>query len=325
VTDPAALEALRPDWLRLWAEVRDATPFQSPHWLLPWWRHVGRGRLATIAIRSSGGELVGIAPLYVHDNAATGLRHLFPLGIATTDYLDVLVRPGCEQAVLGAVAAELMASADWDVFEFPQLREGSQLLFIEVPEFAHEITPGEPHPVLPLDTAARIPKPMQDNVRYCRRRAERTGHLTYETADATQVPLFLDALARLHARRWSERGESGVLDAAVLAAHAEATPRLHAAGLLRLHALRLDGEFIAVLYCLMDLPERPSRRCYYYLGGFDPRRAELSPGTLLVAHAIDCAHAEGAVAFDFLRGRESYKYRWGAVDQAMFTLRLKRG
>jgi len=96
---------------------------------------------------------------------------------------------------------------------------------------------------------------------------------------------------------------------------------LQDAGLLRLNGMRLDGELIAVLYCLADPPNRPEPRWYDYIGGFDPRHSALAPGTLLIAHAVECALAEGAVAFDFLRGAEPYKYRWGAVDQTMFILR----
>jgi CelD/BcsL family acetyltransferase involved in cellulose biosynthesis len=110
-------------------------------------------------------------------------------------------------------------------------------------------------------------------------------------------------------------------DETVRAFHAEAAPMLQAAGLLRLHGMRLDGELIGVLYCLADPSNRPEPRWYDYIGGFDPRHAALAPGTLLIAHAIESAMAEGAVAFDFLRGAEPYKYHWGAVDQAMFTLR----
>jgi CelD/BcsL family acetyltransferase involved in cellulose biosynthesis len=136
------------------------------------------------------------------------------------------------------------------------------------------------------------------------------------------VEEFLDALVRLHGERWSERGECGVLhDAAVLAAHREAAPQLLAAGLLRLHALRLEGAIVAVLYCLADAPQRRERRWYDYIGGFDPRFAAFSPGTVLLAHAIEAARAEGAVALDFLRGSERYKYRWGAVDEPMARLR----
>ena len=115
----------------------------------------------------------------------------------------------------------------------------------------------------------------------------------------------------------------GVLDdRSVLAWHREAAGLLQDAGLLRLHGLRRDGEFIAVLYCLMDLAPAHERRCYYYLGGFDPRLRTLSPGTLLIGHAIEQAIIEGAAAFDFLRGGEPYKYRWGAVNEPSYTLRV---
>jgi CelD/BcsL family acetyltransferase involved in cellulose biosynthesis len=108
-------------------------------------------------------------------------------------------------------------------------------------------------------------------------------------------------------------------DTGVRAMHREAAPLLHAAGLLRLLALRVDGEIVAVVYCLAH-----AGRWHYYIGGFDSRRAGFGPGTLLVAHAIEQARAEGASAFDFLRGREAYKYRWGAVDEPRFTFRRRR-
>jgi CelD/BcsL family acetyltransferase involved in cellulose biosynthesis len=77
-----------------------------------------------------------------------------------------------------------------------------------------------------------------------------------------------------------------------------------------------------VLYCLADGPHLACRRWYDYIGGFDPEFALLSPGTLLIGHALDAATAEGATATDFLRGAEPYKYRWGAVDQPMWVLRV---
>jgi CelD/BcsL family acetyltransferase involved in cellulose biosynthesis len=331
VTTTAALEALRPEWERLWARVPRATPFQSPHWLLPWWRHVGQGALATIAIRcAEGGELIALAPLYVHADAPTGRRHLFPIGIATTDYLDLLVLAGREQQAIACLGAHLARRLDgWDVLEWPQLRRGAPLLGLAGSEGRHRrIVPGEPNPMLVLEDAhggggLPIPAPMAENLRYCRRRAARAGALAYETADARTLRGFLDALVRLHGRRWSLRGLTGVLDdAGVLAWHREAAALLQGAALLRLHGLRLDGELIAVVYCLGDAAPAHERCCYYYIGGFDPRVRALSPGTLLVGYAIERAIAEGARAFDFLRGDEAYKYRWGAVNQPMCTLQL---
>ena len=40
-----------------------------------------------------------------------------------------------------------------------------------------------------------------------------------------------------------------------------------------------------------------------------------SPGTLLIAYALEDAVSRGDSEFDFLRGNEPYKYRWGARDR----------
>jgi CelD/BcsL family acetyltransferase involved in cellulose biosynthesis len=44
---------------------------------------------------------------------------------------------------------------------------------------------------------------------------------------------------------------------------------------------------------------------------------------VLVGCAIEAAAEEGAREFDFLRGREAYKYRWGARDRPTFGRRLR--
>jgi CelD/BcsL family acetyltransferase involved in cellulose biosynthesis len=63
---------------------------------------------------------------------------------------------------------------------------------------------------------------------------------------------------------------------------------------------------------------------YFYLSGYDPSLEKLSPGTVIVAYAIEQAVREGAKAFDFLRGAEDYKYAWGAQDRVNKRRRLIR-
>ena len=90
-------------------------------------------------------------------------------------------------------------------------------------------------------------------------------------------------------------------------------------GLLRLHALRLDGRIIAVMYGLAA-----RRRAYFYLCGFDPELACSSPGTLILGHSIRQAVREGAHEVDFLRGRERFKYFWGASERPCYGRMLRR-
>jgi len=326
ITDAAALERLRPAWQALWRQAPEATPFQSPEWLIPWWRHVGEGELLTLAIRRPPAEaLVGLVPLYIHTQP-DGRRLVFPLGMGTTDYLDALALPGQAAVVMDCAFRHLAARrARWDACEWPQLREGAVLLAGEAPPgWQDQRAEGAPCPFLPLPQSRNapieaIPPRMWQNLRTARHRAERQGRLHWERATAASLADLFEAQLDLHRARWVERGESGVLAApAVQAAHREALPGLLANGTLRLHALRLEGRVIATLYALADRPGIAARRVYFYLSGFDPRFAALSPGALALEHAIHDAVAEGATGFDFLRGGEAYKYRWGARDAPTF-------
>jgi CelD/BcsL family acetyltransferase involved in cellulose biosynthesis len=327
LSTPSELESFRPVWADLWSRDPRATPFQSPAWLIPWWRHFGAGELCTLASwdRDTGPpRLVGVLPLYVYTEPADRTRKMLPLGVATTDYLDGLFAPGFEHASLVAMWSHLNVCGDrWDEFELPQLRPTSPLLDpTAAPDgWSGETFDGDPCPAIALPAA--VPRDLGQNVRYYRRRAENAGTLRFERADERNAEELFDALLTLHAARWAERGTAGVFaDPDVRAALRMALPDLLRADLLRLYALRLDGRVIAASYGLID-PPRPRRRAYYYIGGFHPAYDQLSPGTLVIHHAVQEATHEGAAAFDFLRGRETYKYAWGAQDTPTFRRRFR--
>ena len=138
-------------------------------------------------------------------------------------------------------------------------------------------------------------------------------------ADAATAGALFEVLVALHTRRWKATGEPGVLsDPGVLSFHRSAVPRLQASNLLRLSALSVDGAVVSALYGLAH-----RGHAYGYLNGFDPSSGFDSPGTALLGHAITSAIAAGCGAFHFLRGREDYKYAWGATDR-WNTMRVVR-
>jgi CelD/BcsL family acetyltransferase involved in cellulose biosynthesis len=174
---------------------------------------------------------------------------------------------------------------------------------------------GEPCPVLMLPESAdaldaAVPRKTLRDLRQAAARAEAAGGVRIEGADGDTLQSMLDDLFRLHEARWRTRAEPGVLgDPAVRAFHREAAPALAAEGMLRLYRLRI-GETVAAVYYGFAW----RGRAYAYIGGFDPTMPRLSPGALILRHAIGAAIAEGCAEFDFLRGGESYKHAWGAVD-----------
>src|SRR5207245_200278 len=88
ITEIEKLEALETPWLDLCRKT-EVTPFQTPMWLLPWWRNFGSNDLAVIVSRS-GGEVDAIAPLYIlRDDDSDESLGMF-LGTGISDYLDVI-------------------------------------------------------------------------------------------------------------------------------------------------------------------------------------------------------------------------------------------
>lgn len=322
VTTLGGLEALRPAWTELWCRSPSATPFQSPAWLVPWWRHIGRGELFALTAWQRE-RLLGLLPCYVYTDQGT--RKLLLLGSGTSDHCDGLFDPSGARELAGELLAEIaQVRHRFDVVELQPLGTGSPLLEAPAPAgLADARSTQEPCPLLRLPDNRNeldrvVPPGMRQNLRYYRRRAERAGRLWFERATEDSMRVLLQALFELHGARWSERGGPGVLaDERVRAFHADAAPELLGAGLLRLYALRLDERIIAALYGFAA-----KGRFYYYLGGFDPEFGALSPGTLMIGHAVEEAVREGLAEFDFLRGAEPYKYHWGAQNRPMAARRL---
>jgi CelD/BcsL family acetyltransferase involved in cellulose biosynthesis len=314
IRDGATLRALEPEWWALWRRA-GATPFQAPAWLLPWWDAFAPGDLFAVAIRARG-YLVGLAPFYV-ESSARG-RRILPIGISVSDYLDILVDPDDADAVCRRLSVHLHTTdVAWDSWELTELSPHAAAARMPCPAYCDEsadVSSACPVLVLPRSPeglAAVLPHRRRRSLRMAQNRAGRRGAVEIIAADAASVDAMVAALIELHGARWQSRGEAGILaDPRLRGFLAESIPRLLSAELLRLYALRIGGG-LAGVYCGFLHGDR----AYGYLTGFDPAFAFESPGAILVGHAIVQAIEEGAREFHFLRGRESYKYGWGAVDR----------
>lgn len=85
-------------------------------------------------------------------------------------------------------------------------------------------------------------------------------------------------------------------------------------------AARLDGRLVGALYGFLD-----PGRLHYYQSGWDPSFEKASLGSVLIGEAIEMAGARGAATFDFLRGDEPYKLRFGAEVHEDLSVLVPRG
>jgi CelD/BcsL family acetyltransferase involved in cellulose biosynthesis len=313
ITDVSELAALAPEWWELWRQSPTATPFQSPAWLLPWWNNLSDGDACVLAVHFDR-RLVGLAPFYCERRPRGRFARL--MGFPVTDYHDFLIAPKLEEPILALLSSRLADVGFWDVLELTELPPDAHALRMAVPpgcdvtSACASACPVLNLPGTPDELPQILPPRKRRALRTAHNRVARRGSLQVKAADRNSAVDIFELLVALHRHRWNSRGEPGVLaDSRVQQFHRDALPDLMAANLLRLYLLQIDGHPAAAYYGFMH-----RNQAYGYLTGFDPAYAFESPSVVLLEHVISESICEGAHKFYFLRGREPYKYGWGARD-----------
>jgi CelD/BcsL family acetyltransferase involved in cellulose biosynthesis len=156
-----------------------------------------------------------------------------------------------------------------------------------------------------------------------RRKLEREHDLAFRaTTDPEALSADLDTFFALHDERFASRGEASSQDEG-----ARRHLRLFAAaalerGWLRLWIAEADGAPAAAWYGW-----RIGERYCYALAGMQQSFEPLALGTVLLAHTIERAAAEGASIYDLMWGDEGYKERFetGRRDARTVTLTRRHG
>jgi CelD/BcsL family acetyltransferase involved in cellulose biosynthesis len=250
---------------------------------------------------------------------------LYPIGAGITDYLDALFDESETAACVDAFYTLLRERREeWTSLDVEQLRPHSPLYAAtEFEGLTIETIEENASPILTLPEGGDLHAVMSSghlkNLRYARRQMERAGNVEWVVADAGNRDELLDALFRTHAARWGMRGEEGMLMGdEIQSFHREVARGLLERGILRLYGLRFNARLVGALESFFE------KDCaYFYLHGFEPEVARYSPGIQLVGRFIDDAVARGIRRIDFLRGREEYKYRWGARDMPTYRRRIQ--
>jgi CelD/BcsL family acetyltransferase involved in cellulose biosynthesis len=138
----------------------------------------------------------------------------------------------------------------------------------------------------------------------------------YIVTDATGLDDEIEAFIALMAQdAEKERFLTGVMRAQLQAS-------IHAAfeaGWLQLAFIEIDGQKAAG-YLNFDF----GNHIWVYNSGLNYAFGELSPGWVLLGYLLQWANEHGRQAFDFMRGDEDYKYRFGATDRFVLRATIHR-
>jgi len=329
--DARAFEELGKVWNELVNRSVTNTIFLTHEWQTVWWEQLGEGDLFLIAVRSDDGTLVGIAPLFRGVDSA-GRRVMEFVGcFDVSDYLDIIAdREYVEEVCRAAMDTLAGGEIEWDVLSLCNIPEASptRTLLAELAgERGYNVTL-EVEDVCPIvalpaswdEYLATLNGKDRREVRRKIRKAGRTVRVDWQLLRTPgEIDEHLDVFFDLHQKSHPEKAE--FMDEQMQAFFRAMSAVLARQGWVELALLQFDGIPVAA-----TMSFDYDNKILLYNSGYEAEGyyASLSPGWILTAFHVESAIERGKSHFDFLRGDEDYKYRFGGRDTLVYRLTVEK-
>jgi CelD/BcsL family acetyltransferase involved in cellulose biosynthesis len=325
------------EWNALLKDSIQNTPFLRYEYQKTWWEHKGGGewkdaKLILVTAREDN-QLIGVAPLFIA-NYENEPAILLNGSIEISDYLDVIVKKIDHSrfisGLLDFLASDLTGAGEpspynWSKLDWYNLPDDSPTLLALKEEadkrnWTHHEEVYRPTPRIALngsfeDYLSRIEKKQRHEIRRKMRRAAESELnvkfvLVGQDADIEkEINTFFELMIQ-------DPNKANFLHPAM---REQMTAVLHEAyknNYLWLGFLEIDGVKTAA-----SLNFDYENKLWGYNSGVSRSHMDLSPGWVLLSHTIQWCCDNGRYEFDFMRGDEDYKYRFGGVNR--FVMRVK--
>ena len=307
------------------------TPFSRHEYLSEWWQTLGGGEWRSgelvLVSATENDQLIGIAPLFITEY--DGQQVLMLVGsIEISDYLDLIVRPDDLPRFLSGLLDFLASSfaGNWSGIDWYNLPDSSPTLAALKAEsdrrgWTHHEEVYRPTPRIPLNGSfeeylSRIEKKQRHEIRRkMRRAAESEKNVRFYVVDGTvdidsEINDFFDLMVQ-------DPNKEEFLHTEMREQLTVTIQNAHAQGYLWLGFLEVDGVKAAA-----SLNFDYKNKLWGYNSGVGREHMDLSPGWVLLAHVIQWCCEHNRYEFDFMRGDEEYKYRFGGVNRYVMRERV---
>lgn len=329
------MEKYAKEWNELLNKSASDVPFLRYEYLHAWWLTLGGGEwmggdLYIIVDRSVSGELRGIAPFFMTENPAGKTAIMFLGSVEISDYLDIIAPSDHVGDFVGRLLEHIgtISEADWQTIDLYNILEDSTTI-PHLKEktaqmgWAYHEDQLQPCPLITLPGdwetyLAGISKKQRHEIRRKLRRAENYpgGVRWYIVEDENTLNQEIDSLIHLMGQ---DPLKAEFLSEAMVSQMGKLVHAAFKEGWLQLAFLEVGGSKAAV-YFNFDY----ANRIWVYNSGIDFNYRELSPGWVLLSNLLQWANENKRVSFDFMRGDEAYKLRFGGVPRYVKRLRIDR-
>ncbi|MDY6874063.1 MAG: GNAT family N-acetyltransferase [Chloroflexota bacterium] len=322
------------EWDQILAATVSQVPFLTFDYLKAWWDTRGGGEWPQdsqlmLAAAFEDDQLMGVAPLFLAENLGGQQALMFVGAIEVSDFLDVLVTPEKHAAFLSGLL-DFLKNSDavpaWEVLDLYNILEDSPTLSVleaeaETRGWVHEQTRLQPSPyiTLPGDFDAYLMSIDKKQRHEIRRKLRNVAQDLvepdfYYVKDGDTLDDEVDAFIAMMAQDPSKKD----FLTEPMRQHLHNTARVaFDGGWLHLSFYTLDGVKAAANMSFIW-----HNRLWLYNSGWEWAYRQYSPGWLLLANLLQWANENGITEFDFMRGDESYKYKFGAEDRFIYRVQL---
>ncbi len=324
-------DELRSEWDALVQTSPTNVPFLRYGYQKLWWQSLGGGEWEDgepyIILGYEQQKLAGIAPFFkTHQNGKAILT--FIGGKEISDYLDLIAGHDNYEKFLSAVLDHLAndVPAMWDQIVLTNVPESSPMLQLfrekQLPNTISALIERDlPAPSLSLPGEwnlylESIQKKQRHEIRRKIRRLE-------QEAGTFRFFFVENDVERYGAEFLNLMREDPVKKdflTTTMAAHMQnLLSWSFQEGILKLCFLEINGSLSAGYFCFDD-----QKTIYIYNSGFHNEAQYFSPGWVSLSYLIQWAVQNSRITIDFMRGDETYKYRFGAVDSFVYRIILTK-
>ena len=293
-------------WSEIFTRANNISPFNSYEWFTALCSNILNDD-PEIMICWDKDQPIGIIPAFIKKNKFT-----FLTDERVTDLTGIITLPGHEYQTTEKLASFIIEN-DLELDISPLEPEG--LLCKLLPTFIDDIkiVQADICPILTLaDSWEGYLNSLSTKSRHeLRRKMRKASSFEMRIVDRSEIDIFFKLMAASDASKEKFLNDR-ICNFLVMLADLFAAKQW-----LRMRALYSNETPVAALYAF-----QMNSHIYLYNSGFDPAFHQSSPGIAAISQDIRAAIDEGMQYYDFLRGNEEYKFRFGA--QTRSTVRLTR-
>ncbi len=345
IRDIKELQKIEMDWNVLSESSLNENVFLSYDWNYIWSKHFAgkNGSLFIIAVYNDNQEIEAIAPFLIK-NFFLFFKSLIFISSDYSDYLDIIIRKDADKKkiyseilreiiknkvadiiYLKQVSTELLDEVKKKVYEFPELslfHKGSgDCYYFNLPDttdaYLKRFNSKQRYNIL-----SRVEKAEKNNIKF--KGSSNIGKSLFKE--------YLGYFFYLHQKRWNKKGKRGVFyNKKIKDFFTDLFNVLFDKNKIVLSFLSINENYGNGGGDYKDNKEKiiSSAVCFdlcgkrqVYLPGFDTEYSGYHPGMVLTFYMIEEAINKKYEEFDFLKGGEEYKQRFGAVKRENHKLYL---